>query len=1371
MRSILSILLRCGGPHRQSFPIKPLLCIWVLLLCASACPADSLRWVAYSDLHYGSTWTWSGGTTASNAVWYAWTNHTPAFYLITGDISECTVGAPGVCVTNSYPEYIADFAVAPPNKYQVAGNHDNPNGGRMECWTNYFPARVAWTNGNYVFIAISAYDSGAGDTNGAVKAEDVDWMESVMSNSVPTYTNFITVEHYPLILDANTQLFGRLGGTNYTRYTNLLATYHVVLNLHGHTHSIDALTDVVPNTATVDRLVASLTRDSHGYYTTFDLQDTTLITRRYRWDTKAVDAAWTNVVPQYVADWPSPLPCESGPRAIRAYLDATANNVTLQWRENDYRQMIQVSRRVYTNQPSRWSAWVPLYTNAVPSLARMSGSFSDSTVSATVPYEYQISQWITNVVCLEETNYPYQDFQFTTAGTSIPLRDTNGNLILLVESGLASSIGSELGTLTNDLIGEGYKLYRHDVAAKEVWETGWFNAVTNTKAVVRADWLTATNADWTIFIVGHVPIPYSGLTSPGSHEPNYGAHPADWYYAVMDNSLWTDTTANDTTATETNCWNVPGDGKFDQSTLPGVPQASIGRVDLTNMTAFGKSDVQLMKQYLARDHAWRKKQFTARDRALTITNGLPFEVHGIYSAFFGNDTSTDLGPWLSVATNAANSYLFAASKGGGEHQRDDQLGYTTDFAATPLYTVFNSMYGSWYGDWDCGVTSNGVLMAPLCDTGYSLAVTYRENVIAFDPASMGEPIGRQLYATAYNYFAPAEAQYTSYGWFFEGQAYSTTETLKNYITLMGDPTLKYKVVAPPNGVQAQKSGTNNVVSWYAPSETGIQGYHVYRSPSTNVNSFTRLTASPVASLFYVDTNANSTAFKYLVRTVKLQDTGTRTYYDASGGDVVDVSGTNYWVATTGNDSNPGTQDQPFLTVQKGVDVAQAGDTVRIGSGTYAERVFSARSGTSAAPITIDGQGLATVAGFYLGDKWQRLQNCTIAGMTIPNGNPIFMDRGASFCVISNNLVNSEFNRDLGDAVRWNAPDTQPFGTNVASDNLIISNTLEHVIGVTVFSSYGDRNIFHGNRILDCAEVDWFRIWGRSNHIQFNVCSNQFILEPALDNHPDCVQAFGDNMYGSRWNVIEGNLFTGGWGFTQPNTFSSDGLTNDLRDFTFINNIFVDIAYQGSVAIEGVSYYNNLFLRCNPGLGGHVLTFTWRTKDTNDYFLTPVDYFAHHGRMFNNVFIDCGDSRTTVGWYAFDRLLQDVSADYNYVGKLGYQPVAVNPLHQSIGDAYWDYDTWWENHGVNGGDPKLVNTNNDFRIQLGSVLIGKGTNLSAFFSTDAAGLARPATGAWDIGPYQHSAIAEFQYSTNAIPITNPPRNLSIIGTARTGKMSL
>ena len=57
----------------------------------------------------------------------------------------------------------------------------------------------------------------------------------------------------------------------------------------------------------------------------------------------------------------------------------------------------------------------------------------------------------------------------------------------------------------------------------------------------------------------------------------------------------------------------------------------------------------------------------------------------------------------------------------------------------------------------------------------------------------------------------------------------------------------------------------------------------------------------------------------------------------------------YYVSTSGNDANPGTQSLPFRTIQKSADVAVAGDTVIVRPGTYVGAKFS-KSGTLSAPI-------------------------------------------------------------------------------------------------------------------------------------------------------------------------------------------------------------------------------------------------------------------------------------------------------------------------------------------------------------------------------------------------------------------------------------
>jgi Protein of unknown function (DUF1565) len=59
----------------------------------------------------------------------------------------------------------------------------------------------------------------------------------------------------------------------------------------------------------------------------------------------------------------------------------------------------------------------------------------------------------------------------------------------------------------------------------------------------------------------------------------------------------------------------------------------------------------------------------------------------------------------------------------------------------------------------------------------------------------------------------------------------------------------------------------------------------------------------------------------------------------------------YYVATTGNDNNAGTQASPWRTIQGAANKASAGDTVLVAGGTYAEKVTFPRSGAAGQPIT------------------------------------------------------------------------------------------------------------------------------------------------------------------------------------------------------------------------------------------------------------------------------------------------------------------------------------------------------------------------------------------------------------------------------------
>jgi parallel beta-helix repeat protein len=74
-----------------------------------------------------------------------------------------------------------------------------------------------------------------------------------------------------------------------------------------------------------------------------------------------------------------------------------------------------------------------------------------------------------------------------------------------------------------------------------------------------------------------------------------------------------------------------------------------------------------------------------------------------------------------------------------------------------------------------------------------------------------------------------------------------------------------------------------------------------------------------------------------------------------------AAATTRYVATNGNDRNPGTAARPFATIQHAVSTTVAGDVVNIGAGTYREAVtIWDRHGTPSAHIVVQAQPGAVV---------------------------------------------------------------------------------------------------------------------------------------------------------------------------------------------------------------------------------------------------------------------------------------------------------------------------------------------------------------------------------------------------------------------------
>ena len=482
---------------------------------------------------------------------------------------------------------------------------------------------------------------------------------------------------------------------------------------------------------------------------------------------------------------------------------------------------------------------------AIATLPGTATGYADGTVAVGTAYEYQVQRAAT-----------VTGFGYVATGIDLPLVEDRGKVVLVVDATMASSLAVELARLQRDLADDGWTVLRHDVARTA--------AVPSVKALIKADYDADPTRVRSVFLFGHVPVPYSGSIAPDGHPDHVGAWPADLYYGEMD-GVWTDTQTLTGTGRQSN---VPGDGKFDQSYAPGgTVELAVGRVDLANMPAFApKTETDLLRQYLNKDHGFRVKAWTLPARGLIDDNfgafgGEAFASTGwrAFSAFFGPANVFALD-WFT--TLASDGYLWAYGCGGGNYTGASGVGSTSNFAATDTKTAFTFLFGSYFGDWD---VSNDFLRAPLATTTYGLTCAW-----AGRPAwvvhhmAMGETIG----------YAALLSQNNS-GTYFYGYGPEV------HVALMGDPTLRMQVVAPPANVAASVGAGTATISWTA-SADAVAGYHVYRGAS-DAGPFTRLTPSPVTATSFVDTAAPGGSPTYLVRAVRIETTPSGSYWNASTG--------------------------------------------------------------------------------------------------------------------------------------------------------------------------------------------------------------------------------------------------------------------------------------------------------------------------------------------------------------------------------------------------------------------------------------------------------------------------------------------------------
>jgi hypothetical protein len=500
---------------------------------------------------------------------------------------------------------------------------------------------------------------------------------------------------------------------------------------------------------------------------------------------------------------------------------------------------------------------------------RLPGAASWGTAT-TIPGAGTATSWVdTGVVKGQRYEYWFAKTgtpaakNFVTSGIQATAIEQRGKLLLIVDATHATTLAPKLARLAEDLTGDGWVVLRHDVLPTD--------SVASVKALIAADVAADPVNTKAVFLFGHVPVPYSGYFFPDGHTDHLGAWPADVYYGELDGT-WTDTTVNTISASRPENRNVPGDGKFDQSFLPSNVDLIVGRVDLANMPAFASSEQQLLANYLDKDHDYRHGVFTAQQRAVIDDNfgwfgGEAFAASGWrnFSTLLGAASIATGDYFTTLNTPSGAGYVWSYACGGGWYDFMDGVGATANFALSTNRNVFTMMFGSYFGDWD---STNNLLRAPLC-SGWTLADVWAGRPHwSFHPMGMGETIG-------------ASARYSQ-----NDTTAGGLSTRGVHMALMGDPTLRQHVIAPPTNLVVGSS-RSAPLSWTA-STDAVAGYHVYLA-ATAQGPFTRLTRSPITVTQFTDTMTTMRSRTYMVRAVRLETTPTGSYWNLSQGALLTLS--------------------------------------------------------------------------------------------------------------------------------------------------------------------------------------------------------------------------------------------------------------------------------------------------------------------------------------------------------------------------------------------------------------------------------------------------------------------------------------------------
>jgi hypothetical protein len=534
-------------------------------------------------------------------------------------------------------------------------------------------------------------------------------------------------------------------------------------------------------------------------------------------------------------------------RLLGATSTVSPPSITLSWRYG------AAGRTVIQRKTPAASTWTNLANSSV------SPRFTDTNVQVGERYEYEV-----------DGGY------ILTAIHAAPV-ENRGKVILIVEQTAAKALAADLTRLAVNLVGDGWTVIRTNVPRHD--DSHWpenTNRIAAIKSFVTNVYKADPAGTRAVFIIGHVPIPYSGFHNPDGHGGR--ALPADSYYGDID-GIYTDARLNNASLIdppEPRHENRIGDGKWDQNRYPAKLALAVGRIDFAKMPVFSKkSEMDLLRQYLNKDDRYRHHELVAADRVTVggFLSPAPMNRRLFQQALKNGSRYFGLAPgWITegdVFQSTGDSALLGLIGGWGLPFRiqgaDGGFHTSQDMAnqAREPRVCFALLYGSYLVDWEY---PNNLMRAYLGTANFGLGAMWLLSApnghleLSLEQLALGETIGSGFLRTM-NHDVNGRANFT-------------------FNAFLGDPTLRLQILAPAKNLTA--SGRRNVtLTWTGSPET--DQYFVYRSANGLDGPWKRLTTGPIMGNRFTDESSPSGQKLYQVRAAKLTVTGSGSFTNLSQG--------------------------------------------------------------------------------------------------------------------------------------------------------------------------------------------------------------------------------------------------------------------------------------------------------------------------------------------------------------------------------------------------------------------------------------------------------------------------------------------------------